>query len=161
VRAAVILLLLLQPVGSSNPAKASWKLDVRQYEVPLNAPPRPTLFWLGLTNASREPRAFCLYGVYYGYETAQGEVVFAPSESHPNMGAVHGCSSVAEAGNLVLPGETHFVKVRLPQLPDSVLQSGIEFSVSAEDACVTSQRCEFRGGDIQAKATWRLGAAEQ
>jgi hypothetical protein len=143
---ALVLFHLLAPHAQAS--DELWRLVIRQYDVPLVARPRPSVFWVGLKNTGNAPRAFCGLGVEYSYETADGTIWGQSTEQYPVVGSPHRCSSSWEPGHLVLAGDTHFVKVRVP-LPPEAVPGTLRISIVAEETCVTTERCEHRGRSIR------------
>ena len=119
----------------SVPLSKEWQVVVRPFQ-PQSA--NQGLFWVGLRNEAAVPRAFCLLGVRFSYELSDGSLLEQPSKEYPSGGSVGPCAP--SLGNLVLPGETHFVKVQVVQ-PRNAVRGTLAFTVTAEETCVQEGPC--------------------
>lgn len=113
----------------------SWQVVVR----PFDTTGRPTWVWIGLRNRTDKPRAFCRLGVTYGFDLPNGDTRFESPPEYPSRGSPHPCG--LDDGTLVLPGETHFAKIRLVLPADALVKKGIRYEITAEEACVADNDC--------------------
>lgn len=139
VRAILGLLVVIPAAGASAEQEnaAPWAMVVRPYETDVREAPR--LFWIGLKNLTDTPRAICRFGVTYVFDLPNGETLFRSVEEHPAIGSPHACP--ADAGHLILPGDTHFIKVRITLPADFLRANGVRFEVTADETCVADRDC--------------------
>ena len=137
-------LFVLGPVAfgqTPTSLRSGWEVVVRPYEArAINE--RGRLYWVGLRNTATAPQAFCALGVWYRYDLLNGGGVDQPSREYPSVGSAHACAPTM--GHLVLPGETHFVSVRVTLPDDAEIHRQVLFSVTAEETCVDITPCEHR-----------------
>ncbi|MET0556096.1 MAG: hypothetical protein ABW221_23860 [Vicinamibacteria bacterium] len=96
-------------------------------------------YWIGLRNATDSARAFCTLGVSYEYDLPDGATVMQSTVEYPSVGSPHRCDP--SIGHLVLPGQTHFVKVSISPAARADGRRGVRFSITGEQACVDSRPC--------------------
>ncbi len=121
------------------PASNDWQVIVRSFQ---SGATNAGLYWIGLRNNAASPRAFCVLGVRFTYQLADGSLVDRPSTEYPSVGSPHQCAPTI--GHLVLPGETHFVKVRVVSPRNADPRRAPSFWVVAEETCVDEQPCTHR-----------------
>lgn len=124
--------------GGSSQASGGWDVVVRPFKA--DTAQRVRLYWVGLRNSASQPRAFCLLGVRYSYDLVDGSSVDQPTIEYPSVGSPHHCA--ATIGHLVLPGETHFVKVQVSLPGDAKIRGAVRFRVTAEETCTEGDSCE-------------------
>jgi hypothetical protein len=134
-RCAVFVLWALAASASGGKSEG-WGLVVR----PCNSGGPERLYWIGLRNTSGEPRAFCQLGVTYMFDLRNGNTVAEPVDQYPGVRSPHPCA--AGQGHLVLPGETHFVRVAVPVRKEAAVAPHVRFEVTAEETCVEAGECE-------------------
>lgn len=135
--ALTCFLVVHTATSSSMPLSTNWEVIVRPYQVETTE--RERLYWVGLRNRAVTPRAFCLLGVRYTYDLEDGSLVDQPTNEYPSVGSPHPCA--AAVGHLVLPGETHFVKIRVALPKEAEPRGGIHFRITAEETCADADPC--------------------
>lgn len=133
---ACLLVTHAGPGEPTLPARA-WVVIVRPIRADTIGNER--LYWVGLQNDTATPRAFCVLGVRYKYDLQDGSSVDQPTTEYPTVGSPHPCAS--QMGHLVLPGETYFVKVRVPPLENAAKDGKIQFWITAEETCGFEEAC--------------------
>ena len=125
--------------GASLPVSNDWQVIVRPLQ---SGTTNAGLYWVGLRNNTARPRAFCVLGVRFTLQLKDGSLVDHPSTEYPSVGSPHQCAPTI--GHLVLPGETHFVKVRVVPLRNAETRGSVSFRVIAEETCVDAEPCPHR-----------------
>jgi hypothetical protein len=134
--AALIAVLAVCPGHLARATdSANWELVVRAFGGARSGETKT--FWVGLRNASKVERAFCMLGVYYEFDRTDGATEGRFSDAHPGGGSPHPCA--APVSTLVLPGQTHFA-VATPSLPPQAVKGSLRFGMTASEAC-TSEPC--------------------
>lgn len=100
------------------------------------------VYWVGLRNEDTRQHAVCGLGLLYKIDLTNGETVMRSSEQYPFGTASHSCGP--DAGNLVLPGETYFVRTQVVIPKDAVRPCRLRFSLAAEEICPYEELCEQR-----------------
>ena len=137
-RALACVLVVHAAAQASTNLPNEWEVIVRPYQADTSE--REKHYWVGLRNNAATLRAFCLLGVSYSYELEDGSLVDQPSDEYPTVFSPHPCSDAM--GHLVLPGETHFVKVRVVLPKQAELRGAVRFRMSAEETCVDDIPCK-------------------
>jgi hypothetical protein len=137
-RLTLAAVLVCAPGYASQPPSNGWEVVVRPFQA--KKAEGAGFYWIGLRNGTTLPRAFCLLGVIYVYETRDGSLVDQPTREYPGVRGVGPCAPTL--GHLVLPGETHFVTVQVMLPADADLKRGVRFRITAEETCAVQVPCQ-------------------
>lgn len=136
--ALAFVLVVHGAAGKSTPLPSDWEVVVRPYQAATTESEK--FYWVGLRNKALTTRAFCLLGVRYSYDLEDGSLVDQPTKEYPSVGSPHPCA--AAVGHLVLPGETHFVKVRVALPKEAEPRGAVRFRITAEETCADREPCK-------------------
>jgi len=117
------------PPGGNVVAKPSWILEV----LTLGSAP-PTALWVGLINRSSEARLICILDRGISYNEKDGT-----SKAVGDGGSPHACD-VDEQFQLVRPGQTHFIRLPLPEKLPTTVSGPLRVELGVVDRPTTGSR---------------------
>jgi hypothetical protein len=124
--------------GGNVPAKPLWALEVLTLE-----PTPPTALWVGLINRSGEARLACILDRGISYSVKDGS-----SKAIAEGGSPHACV-VDDQFHLVRAGQTHFIRLPLPEKLPTRVSGPIRVQLGVVDRSATGT-----SGREPAVVTW-------
>ncbi len=139
----LLLIGALANVADPTPADdaGAWGLEARPFGESRETGEQSV--WVGLTNRDAVELEFCRPGVGSQWEMSDGSGAAQPSEEYPFIGCTHEQPCGELERTLVLPGQTHFLAVRLRR-PPGVTEAQVSVWFLARRACLGAKCADLR-----------------